>query len=200
MGFGATMSTTNVNGKESFDYPIPGMGTTTFSDAACNANGKADPGEDLTITVPLTNPLGVALTDVSASIVGGGSATYGTIDPGQTVAQNISFLVPAGTVCGASVTVTVEVSSNLGTETKTFTIATGSTPTVTFSENFDGVAAPALPAGWSALVNPVGSPVWRTVNTSTRVLRTPHLLNSRLRPRSVSSSHPLFQLLRPRRN
>ena len=167
IGFGATMTATNVNGKESFDYPIPGMGTTTFSDAACNANGKADPGEDLTITVPLTNPLSVALTDVSASIVGGGTANYGTINPGATIIQNISFQVPASASCGNSVTVAVEVTSNLGTETKTFIIPTGSTPTVNYSENFDSATPPALPAGWAALVNPVGSPVWRTVNTST---------------------------------
>jgi hypothetical protein len=148
MGFGATMSVTNVNGKESFDYPIPGLGTTSLTDAACNSNGTADPGEDLTLSVPLTNPLGVAITNVSASVVGGGAAIYGTINPGQTVSQNISFQVPASAACGNNVTVTVNVTSDLGQETKTFTIPTGQAVLSPF-ENFDGVTAPALPAGWA---------------------------------------------------
>lgn len=156
MGFGATMSIVNVNGKESFDYPIPGMGTTSFSDAACNANGVADPGEDLTLTIPLTNPLGVAINNVSATVVGGGTANYGTIDPGQTVPQNISFQVP-GTACGNTVTVTVNVTSDLGTEAKTFTLPTGQAVLTTL-QNFDGVVAPTLPAGWTTSFAPAGTP------------------------------------------
>jgi Fungalysin metallopeptidase (M36)/Bacterial Ig-like domain (group 3) len=157
MGFGATMSVTNVNGKESFDYPIPGMGTTSFTDAACNSNGKADPGEDLTLTVPLTNPLGVAITGVSASVVGGGAANFGTINPGQTVAQNISFQVPASAACGSAVTVTVNVTSSLGQETKTFTIPTGQA-VLSPLESFDGVTAPALPAGWTTSISGAATP------------------------------------------
>jgi hypothetical protein len=152
IGFGATMSVTNVNGKESFDYPIPGMSATSFTDAACNSNGKADPGENLTLTVPLTNPLGVAITNVSASVVGGGTANYGTINPGQTVAQNISFQVPASSACGSTVTVTVNVTSNLGVEAKTFTIPTGQAVLSPY-ESFDGVTAPALPAGWATSIS-----------------------------------------------
>ncbi|HVG20114.1 MAG TPA: M36 family metallopeptidase [Blastocatellia bacterium] len=160
MGFGATMSITNVNGKESFDNPIPGLSATSFTDAACNSNGRAEPGEDLTLTVPLTNPLGVALTNVSANVVGGGAANYGTINPGQTVAQNISFQVPASAVCGSAVTITVNVTSSLGQETKTFTIPTGQAVFSPF-EGFDGVTAPALPAGWTSSVSGAGAP-WTT--------------------------------------
>ncbi|HEX6626012.1 MAG TPA: M36 family metallopeptidase, partial [Pyrinomonadaceae bacterium] len=165
MGFGATMATENANGKESFDNPLPGLGTVTFSDASCNANGVADPGEDLTLSLPLTNPLHIAVNGVTAT-VGGETVDFGTIEPGQTVTRGIPYTVPAGAACGDAVTGTVVVASSLGEQTKTFTLSTGGAPVVTFAENFDGATAPALPAGWSALVNPVGSPVWRTVNTS----------------------------------
>lgn len=149
MGFGATItSLTNHNAKESFDYPIPGMESVSVADAACGANGVPDVGEDLMLTVPLTNPLAAALTNVSATVVGGGTANYGTIAPGATVSQSISFKVPADATCGDKVTVSVIVNSNLGQETKTFKIKTGSAA-ASFSENFDGVTAPALPAGWT---------------------------------------------------
>jgi uncharacterized repeat protein (TIGR01451 family) len=167
IGFGATMLITNVNGKESFDNPVPGMGAVTFNDASCNANGIADPGEDLILSVPLTNPLHTTVTGVAATI-NGETASYGDLAPGQTVTKQILYTVPANAPCGGSVTVTVVVDSNLGPQTKTFTISTGGTANVVYSENFDGVTAPALPAGWSALVAATTppSPVWRTVNTT----------------------------------
>ncbi len=156
MGFGATItpqaqltsSSKIQNVKESFDYPIPGMGTVTPNENSCNANGSFSPGEELTLSIPLTNPLTQTLTDVSAQVTGGGSASYGTIVPGATITQNLSYRVPAATVCGSKLTVSVVVTSNLGTETKTFQLQIGA-PTPIFTENFDGVTAPALPAGWT---------------------------------------------------
>lgn len=168
MGFGATSSTaTSVNTKESFDNPLPGIGTVTFTDASCNANGAADPGEDLMLTIPLTNPLHTTVTDVALTIEGE-TVSYGSIAPNQTVTKQIPYTVSEEAACGNALTVTAIVDSNLGQQTKTFPLQTGGQPNITFSQNFDGVAAPALPAGWSALVNPQGSPVWRTVNTSTQ--------------------------------
>ncbi|HEX8089456.1 MAG TPA: M36 family metallopeptidase [Blastocatellia bacterium] len=188
MGFGATMSVTNVNGKESFDNPIPGMSDTSFTDAACNANGKADPGEDLTLTVPLTNPLGVTIMNVSASVAGGGAATYGNINPGQTVARTISFQVPASAACGNAVTVTVNVASNLGQEVKTFTIPTGQA-VLSPVESFDGVTAPALPAGWTTSVSGAATPfVTSTVASDT----TPNAVSTTLAATTGTS-----QLLSP---
>jgi hypothetical protein len=165
MGFGATITpqaqltsgTRIQNVRESFDNPIPGMGAVTASEGTCSANGSFGVGENLTLAVPLTNPLPFAITDVAAQVTGGGSANYGTIAPGATVVQNMNYQIPANTVCGSKVTVSVVVTSNLGTETKTFKLQTGA-PTPVYTENFDGVAAPALPAGWTAS----GTPAWMT--------------------------------------
>ncbi|HVE55264.1 MAG TPA: M36 family metallopeptidase [Pyrinomonadaceae bacterium] len=157
MGFGATISpqaqltgsaTKIQNVKESFDNPIPGMGAVTATDNACSSNGTFGVGEKVMLSVPLTNPLTNAVTDVSAQVTGGGSATYGTIAPGATVTQNIAYQVPTNVACGSKVTVSVVVTSNLGTETKTLKLQIG-TPTPVYTENFDAVTAPALPAGWT---------------------------------------------------
>jgi uncharacterized repeat protein (TIGR01451 family) len=166
MGFNATMLTTNVNGKESFDNPVPGLGTVTFTDASCNANGIADPGEDLLLSVPLTNPLHSTVTGVAATI-GGETVSYGDIAPGQTITKQIAYTVPANAPCGDAVTVQIVVDSNLGPQTKTFPIQTGGSPNITYSESFDGVTAPALPAGWAVLVaaSTPPAPLWRTVST-----------------------------------
>jgi hypothetical protein len=147
LGFGATMSAVNANGKESFDNPLPGMGEVTFTD--CNSNGTADVGETLTLTVPLTNPVSVAVSSVSAQVQGGGSANYGAINPGQTVNRTINYQVPANAAPGSKITINIDVNSNLGLQTKTFVVTAG-TPVRSSVQNFDGVAAPALPAGWSS--------------------------------------------------
>lgn len=158
MGFGATMSNINANGKESFDNPIPAMGDVTFTD--CDGNNTADVGEVLTLSVPLTNPLGETLTGVTAQVVGGGSANFGTINPGQTVTQNINYQVPTDAECGSKLTISIIVDSNFGQQTKTFTVRLG-TPVLTTFQNFDGVTAPALPAGWSTTASGGGT-LWTT--------------------------------------
>jgi hypothetical protein len=161
MGFGASIvSATNQNAKESFDYPIPGMGPVVVADHPCAADGFADVGESLLLTIPLTNPLAQPITGISASVTGGGSAAYPDLAPGATATQTISYQVPATAACGSRLAVSVVVASSLGTETKSFDIRLGHT-VATYSENFDGVTAPALPAGWTtAASGPIGN--WST--------------------------------------
>ncbi|HSK72561.1 MAG TPA: post-COAP-1 domain-containing protein, partial [Pyrinomonadaceae bacterium] len=146
--------------------PIPGMGNVTFTD--CNGNGVADVGETLTLSVPLTNPLTETLTGVSAQVVGGDSANFGTINPGQTVTKDISYQVPADADCGSKLTISIIVNSNLGQETKTFTIQLGK-PVLTNFQNFDGVTAPALPAGWATTRSGAGT-LWTTSTASADTL------------------------------
>jgi hypothetical protein len=55
MGFSARVN--GIFATEAFDLPNLGPGNVTFSDATgCAPNGFADPGETLTLTVPLSNP------------------------------------------------------------------------------------------------------------------------------------------------
>lgn len=121
----------------------------TFSDAAGNNNGIAEPGEPLQLTIPLTNNTGSNAVGVTLQVGGGGFASYGDIAYTATASRSVGFVVPLGTACGNAVTVTLYVSSSLGSTSFQRTISIG-TPIATFTENFDGVTAPAFPAGWTA--------------------------------------------------
>jgi len=136
---------------EAFDLPnLLQTPTFTVSDSTGDNDGFPEPGEAITLTIPLTNNTGNAATGVTLQVVGGGSANYGTIANGATVSQAVSYTVPSGTPCGSTLTLTFNVNSNLGATSFTRTINVG-VPVTTFTENFDGVTAPAFPAGWTAV-------------------------------------------------
>ncbi|HMG36534.1 MAG TPA: M36 family metallopeptidase [Blastocatellia bacterium] len=147
---------------EAFDLPNLKLGTISFADG-CSNSGFADPGELLTLSVPLSNPFCAnSITGVTASVVGGGSADYGTISGGSSVTRTIPFHVPSDTPCGSVLTLTINIDGSRGPTTRTITIFVGK-PVTTATENFDGVTAPALPAGWTGTV-PTGLATnnWRT--------------------------------------
>jgi hypothetical protein len=173
MGFSASIQnigsgTGNARVTEAFDLPnLAQTPTYSVSDAAGNNNGFPEPGETLTITVPLTNTTGSAATGVTLQLVGGSSADYGTIANGATVSRQVTFTVPAGTPCGSALTLTFNVNSSLGATSFTRPLIVG-VPNVTFTENFDGATAPAFPAGWTSTSVQGGIPfVTTTTNSDT---------------------------------
>ena len=133
-------------------------GTLNIASESCGTpNGVPDPGETLTVTLPLTNTGDIPTVNLMATLVGGSGVTnpgpaqnFGAIAPGgAAVTRTFSFTVAGGIACGANITLTFNLTdgtTNYGTITRTFT--TGARPTL-LSENFDGVTAPALPAGWT---------------------------------------------------
>jgi uncharacterized delta-60 repeat protein len=123
--------------------------TFIVSDSTGNNNGFPEPGENLTLTVPLSNNTGFDATGTTLQVAGGSSANYGTISDISTLSRQVSYTVPANTHCGSILTLTINVNSSLGTTSFTRQIIIG-TPITTLSENFDGINAPALPAGWTA--------------------------------------------------
>ncbi len=149
MGFGAANPTGNTV-VESFGLPNL-VQTPAFSvtDPNGDNDGFPEPGEQITLNVPLTNNTGGAATGVTLQVVGGGSANYGTINHGQTVAQSVTYTVPANAECGSVHTLTLNVNSSLGATSFNRAITLGA-PVVASSENFDSVTAPAFPAGWTA--------------------------------------------------
>ena len=147
---------------ESFDIPNLVI-TPDFAFTDANSNGVAEPGETITLTVPIRNPLGTAADNVSVSVAGGGTANYDSIAANATVSRQITFTVPANTVCGAEITLTFNATSSLGAVSFTRKIRTGA-PNVTFAENFDGVTAPNLPAGW-VTTQSTGGVNWTTSPT-----------------------------------
>lgn len=114
MGFSASVQTTTAV-TEAFDVPNaiiqPGI---TVSDSTGDNDGFPEPGETLSVSVPIQNGSGSAVVNVNGAITNGGTANYGTIADGATVVRNISYTVPGGAVCGSMHTITVTGTSDLG--------------------------------------------------------------------------------------
>ena len=170
IGYSASIQNTGTgNGStrvtEAFDVPnivqTPAM---TISDTSGNGTGAPDPGETLTFTIPLTNFGGADATGVTLSIVGAGSTSYGTIASGEMVSRVVNYTVPADTACGSVITLTFNIASSIGNSSFTKQLAIGQ-PSATLYENFDAVAAPNFPAGWTVTSVQSGQPFVTTTTT-----------------------------------
>jgi hypothetical protein len=149
---------------ESF-YPSSVAGTITFSDSLGNNNGVAEPGEDLVFTIPLTNRLTTTDTNVNAKL-DNYSVSYGSVAASATVSNTFSYHVPMNTACGTTLQIPFLVTSDNGTASVTVPLLVGMpTTTVSFSENFDGVTAPALPAGWTTTTTGSATATWKTASS-----------------------------------
>lgn len=167
----------------SFDLNVTaatGPLATALSPAAPSAescgpgNGFVDPGELVTISLPLRNdgstPLGSLVATLQAGgglkPVGAGTQMYGAIAQGQTVARDFTFI--ANGPCGATVQVALQLqdgATDLGLAS--FPLVLGGRVPATFAlERFDSVTPPALPAGWTSTVvsGPVGP--WTTTSVN----------------------------------
>ncbi len=175
-GIGASSSIQNIGGTsvggtgtarvtEAFDLPnLYQSPNLTVSDAPGDNDGYPEPGEAVSLTIPLTNSTGVTATGVTLQVVGGGSANYGSMSGISTLSRQATYTVPAGTVCGSLISLTFNVNSSLGATSFTRQIFIGKPATVSMSENFDGVTAPAIPIGWTA--TPVSGGVNFVTSTS----------------------------------
>ncbi|MGD9561631.1 MAG: M36 family metallopeptidase [Pyrinomonadaceae bacterium] len=141
---------------ESFDKPnLMQLPTFTITDIGGDADGIAEPGEPIVLNVPLTNIFGTSATTVTANIPGASSSMYGTIPNASTVTRQFNYTVPAGTQCGALITLTMNVNSSLGAKSFALPIPIG-IKNVSLQQNFDGVTAPTLPAGWTQSTSDAG--------------------------------------------
>ena len=163
---------------------IAGAGATLVTESCTPTNGAIDPNENVTVSFCLQNIGNADTSNLVGTLqnTGGvtgasGPQTYGVLTQGgPAVCQNFSFTA-TGT-CGGTLTASLALqdgATNLGTVTFTFTLGV---LTTAFSENFDGVTAPTLPAGWTtSFVNgaanctPTGTCAqgnnWTTATTNT---------------------------------
>ena len=121
-------------------------------------NGLPDPGETLTVSLPLSNSGGSNTANLAATLQATGgvvsavSQTYGVVTAGgAAVSRNFTFTVSSTLPCGNNVVLTFVVADGATTfpnVTKTYTTGANS---VSLTQNFDGVTAPALPAGWTSV-------------------------------------------------
>jgi subtilase family protein/HYR domain-containing protein len=134
---------------------IATAGAVLVTENCTPANGAIDPNESVTVSFCLQNVGNADTTNLVATLQATGGVvspsapqTYGVLtQSGPAVCRNFSFT--ASGTCGGTLTATLALqdgATNLGTATFTFTLGVLNT---VFSENFDGVTAPALPAGWT---------------------------------------------------
>jgi uncharacterized repeat protein (TIGR01451 family) len=138
--------------------PVPFVVSNSFTLVAEGCpNGAIDPAETVTVSFGLKNIGTANTTNLVATLLatGGllspsGPQTYGVLSTnGTAVARPFTFTA-TGT-CGGTNTASLQLqdgASNLGTLTFSFRLGQSSVVSV-FSQNFDGVTAPALPAGWA---------------------------------------------------
>src|SRR6266540_2172318 len=133
---------------------LTSAGATLVTESCAPANGVIDPGETVTVSLCVQNIGGLDTTNLvgTLQVSGGvtspsGPQTYGAVVAGgPPVCRNFTF--NASGSCGGVLTASLQLqdgAANLGTLTYTFNLGIAQTA---FSENFDAVSAPALPAGW----------------------------------------------------
>jgi hypothetical protein len=142
-----------------------------LSESCLATNGAIDPGETVAISFPLRNIGNAEAPGVTATLLPTGGVTapsgpqsYGALGTnGAPVSQTFSFTASGS--CGGTITATLLVQTNLANfRTVRYNFTLGGFNTM-FAENFDGVSAPALPAGWTATNTAGASPLWVTSST-----------------------------------
>lgn len=161
LGFSAVITnagtgTNDTSVVENFDPPNAALvDPFVVSDASGDGDGVPEPGETVTFTINIANSTGNTVNNVRANVNGASNVSYGNILNGQTVARNHTYVIPPGAACGSLHTVTINVLSDLGVNVPQQKSLILGTPSIGLSENFDGVTAPSLPAGWTTtLSNP----------------------------------------------
>ena len=153
---------------------VVNAGAASITAESCGTpNGVPDPGETLSVTLPLTNTGDIPTTNLTATlqatggVVASSTQNYGVLAPGgAAVTRTFTFTVDPATVCGSNITLTFVVNDGATSYPNiTRTFATG-VRTVLLSENFDGVTAPALPAGWTNVQVSGTTSNWVTTTTT----------------------------------
>ncbi len=139
---------------------------------SCNANGVIDPGETVTVSLCLQNTGTASTGTITGTLQPTGGVTspsapqsYGALTAGGgSVCRNFTFV--AGGVCGGLIAMTLQLQDGTTILPPVAFNAAEGTPANALSENFDGVTAPALPAGWTASNDVGGGALWVTSTTT----------------------------------
>ena len=165
------LSNTNFTIVPGVPTPLVALDAATLLVEGCpNTNLVADPGETVTYQISLRNVGSAPTTNLTATLlaIGGvttpsGAQNYGALPAGG-AASGQPFTFTVNGTCGSTITATFHLqdgTADLGNVSQI--IPLGETATV-WSENFDSVAPPALPVGWSSTGGGSQTP-WTTVTT-----------------------------------
>jgi hypothetical protein len=152
----------------------PGGASALVAEACAPNNSAVDSGEIVTISYSITNAGGGPTTNLVATLQPTGGVmlsagpqvqNYGAIPAGGTVTRNFTFTATGA--CNGTLTPTFQLQDgaiNYGNVTTTYTLGALVVGAPALSENFDGVVAPALPAGWTT-AQASGAPLWTTTTS-----------------------------------
>jgi hypothetical protein len=147
---------------------------TQLTAESCATNGAIDPGETVTINVTLQNngaaPVAALVATLlpSGGVVNPGPAqNYGAMPVGgAAVTRPFTLTAAANLTCGDPITLTFHLQDGAVDLGNVTVVLNAGAKRVALAENFDGVTAPALPAGWTT--SGTGSqPPWTTAATIT---------------------------------
>jgi hypothetical protein len=134
-------------------------GGSLMSESYLPTNGAIDPGETVSVNFTVQNFGGLATTNLVGTLLPTGGVTFpgppksfGVVAGGSSVSQSFTFTANGG--CGGTITPAIQFQDgnrNLGTATFSLTLGVP-VPVLIFSESFDEVTAPTLPAGWTTSI------------------------------------------------
>lgn len=134
-----------------------GGAATVVAESCPPGNGAIDPGETVTVSFGIKNIGAGPTTNLVATLQPNANVTplsgpqsYGAIAAGATTSKD--FQLTANGNCGDTINLVFQLqdgATNYGIVTVPFTLGALVTGAPTFNENFDGVNAPVLPAGWT---------------------------------------------------
>jgi hypothetical protein len=154
---------------------------------SCAPDHAPEPGENITLELALRNTGAAAAGNLTARLLGiggvvqpGPQQNYGTLPAGgQPVVRAFTFRIAPGIACGAEISLVFQLADGVNDLGQiVLPMRAGSRRTV-FTENFDGVSMPGLPAGWSSTATP-NSVLWTTSDARRETL-----------PNSVYTSTPI---------
>jgi len=146
-------------------------GSVNITAESCAPNNAIDPSETVTINIGLSNTGARNTTNLIVTLLPTGGVinpsppqNYGVVGAAA-VLRPFTFTASPDLRCGDVITLTLQlqdVAENLGTVT--INLNTGSRR-VALQENFDAVAAPNLPAGWTTSASGAQE-IWKTSTTA----------------------------------
>jgi hypothetical protein len=159
-----------------------GFASVAFNDAGCtSANGYAEAGEtiDLFVTVKNYSDCLASITGITGTIstttpgvtILNGTESFGNLSGvGSTTSNGAAFVIllelDPGFSSGDDIELVLTLTTSAGTAALPFSLATGApTETTLLTETFDGVAVPALPAGWTTDTATGTANLWVTSTT-----------------------------------
>jgi uncharacterized repeat protein (TIGR01451 family) len=161
-GWGTPNGTNLINALAPLAYfaAITNAGWSLLAESATPPTGAINPGDTVTVGFTLQNLGTLATGNLVATLLAnagvlapGGPQSYGAV-AAFGGATNRPFTFTAAGTCGSNIVAVLQLqdgTNNLGTVSFALPLGIATNSVQSFAQNFDGVAAPVLPSGWTTV-------------------------------------------------